>query len=96
MFENLKSLRKHTHGAGFLVAVILLIAVMMSTIISAIIFFAFVDGVTVTSTDATNTTNTVKGYAITVFGLLAIVPFIMVGGLMLRSLGFMGGAGAEF
>ena len=96
MKTNLISIRKNTHGAGFLVAVILLIAVMMSTIIGAIIFFAFVDGVTTTSSDATNTTETVKGYAITVFGLLAIVPLIMVGGLMLRSLGFMGGAGAEF
>ena len=30
-------------------------------------------------------------YAVTVFALLAIIPLIMVGGLMLRSLGFMGG-----
>lgn len=30
-------------------------------------------------------------YAITIFALLAIIPLIMVGGLMLRSLGFMSG-----
>jgi hypothetical protein len=30
-------------------------------------------------------------YAIIVFAMIAIVPMIMVGGLMLRSLGFMGG-----
>jgi len=36
-------------------------------------------------------TESVILYAITVFALLAIIPLVMVGGLMLRSLGFMGG-----
>lgn len=30
-------------------------------------------------------------YAVTIFALLAIIPLVMVGGLMLRSLGFMSG-----
>jgi hypothetical protein len=47
-----------------------------------------------TSSDANNTTASVKTYAIIVFTMLAIVPLIIVGGLMLRSLGFFsGGAG---
>jgi hypothetical protein len=86
-----------SHGAGYLTAVILLVAVMMATIIGAIVFFAFSSGVTLAGTgnqDKFNTTKTtVINYAVTVFALMAIVPLIMVGGLMLRSLGFMAGGG---
>ena len=71
-------------------AIILLVATMMATIIGAIVFFAFANGITGTSSEANNTTATVVQYAVTTFGLLAIVPLIMVGGIMLRSLGFMG------
>ena len=80
----------NNYGAGFLAAVITLISVMMAVIIGSIVFFAFADGITGTSANANNTTETVITYAITVFSLLAIIPLIMVGGLMLRSLGFMG------
>ena len=34
--------------------------------------------------------NSVTTYAVTAFGLAAIIPLIIVGGIMLRSLGFMG------
>ena len=78
-------------GGGYLGAVIMLIAVMMATIIGAIVFFAFADNIQGTSTNANNTKAKVITYAIIVFAMLAIVPMIMVGGLMLRSLGFMGG-----
>jgi len=78
-------------GAGFLGAIVLLIGVMMAAIIGAIVFFAFANGVDGTSDEANETIEAVVGYAITVFALLAIIPLIMVGGLMLRSLGFMGG-----
>ena len=82
---------KNRYGAGFLAAVVTLISVMMAVIIGSIVFFAFADGISGTSPNANNTTNTVISYAITVFALLAIIPLIMVGGLMLRSLGFMSG-----
>jgi hypothetical protein len=78
-------------ASGYLSAVILLVAVMMATIIGAIVFFAFANGITGTSTEANNTKAKVITYAVTVFAMMAIVPLIMVGGLMLRSLGFMGG-----
>jgi len=54
---------------------------------------------TITATykgNAYQVSSSIVTYAITVFALLAIVPLIIVGGLMLRSLGFMGGGGAEF
>ena len=78
-------------GGGYLGAVIMLIAVMMATVIGAIVFFAFADNIQGTSANANNTKAKVITYAIIVFAMLAIVPMIMVGGLMLRSLGFMGG-----
>jgi len=81
-------------GSGYLTAVILLVAVMMATIIGAIVFFAFADGITGTTNESNDTKSTVIGYAVTVFAMMAIVPLIMVGGLMLRSLGFMGGGGS--
>lgn len=90
---KLRPLSSNRHGAGYLAAVILLVAVMMATIIGAIVFFAFANGIEGTSSDANNTTATVVSYAITVFALMAIVPLIMIGGIMLRSLGFMGGGG---
>ena len=43
------------------------------------------------NTRGANEISNVVLYAITVFALLAIIPLIMVGGLMLRSLGFMSG-----
>lgn len=91
---NFGSLLRNRKGAGFLAAIVLLIGVMMAAIIGAIVFFAFADGVTGTSDNANDTIDAVVGYAITVFALLAIIPLIMVGGLMLRSLGFMGGGEA--
>lgn len=78
-------------GGGYLGAVIMLVAVMMATIIGAIVFFAFADNIQGTSASANATKAKVVTYAIIVFAMLAIVPMIMVGGLMLRSLGFMGG-----
>jgi hypothetical protein len=84
---------RNRSGAGFMGAIIMLIGVMIATIIGAIVFFAFSSGITGTTSEANNTTTTVVGYAITVFAMLAIVPLIMVGGLMLRSLGFFGGGG---
>lgn len=89
----MRSLLKDYKGAGYLSAVILLIAVLMATIIGAIVFFAFANGIVGTTSEANDTKDTVVGYAVTVFALLAIVPLVMVGGLMLRSLGFMGGGG---
>ncbi len=53
---------------------------------------------TVTISFNTNTHDSVSSvitYAITVFAMIAIVPLIMVGGLMLRSLGFMGGGAGK-
>ena len=90
MFK-LRKLYDNRKGAGFLGAIILLIGTLMAVIIGAIVFFAFADNVEGTSDNANNTIDEVVSYAITVFALLAIVPLIMVGGLMLRSLGFMGG-----
>lgn len=91
----LRPFLRNRHGAaGFLGAIVLLIGVLMATIIGAIVFFAFADNVEGTSDNANNTIDDVVTYAITVFALLAIVPLIMVGGLMLRSLGFMGGGEA--
>jgi hypothetical protein len=169
---KLRSLRRNRKAEGYLIAVILLVAVMMATIIGAIIFFAFASGTdavqlatesftgtgantsvfywklssdpgvspswNITATGAGKTTryagaanytyiaanNTIKTnaqffrygytslvikfytdakdavshvitYAITVFAMMAIVPLIMVGGLMLRSLGFMGGGAGK-
>lgn len=92
---SFRKLYNNRRGAGFLAAIVLLIGVMMAAIIGAIVFFAFADGVVGTSTEANDTINDVTAYAVTVFALLAIIPLIMVGGLMLRSLGFMGG-GADF
>jgi uncharacterized membrane protein len=43
------------------------------------------------ATHAKDAVSKVILYAIVVFAMIAIVPMIMVGGLMLRSLGFMGG-----
>lgn len=43
------------------------------------------------ATNAKDAVSKVVLYAIVVFAMIAIVPMIMVGGLMLRSLGFMGG-----
>ncbi len=80
-------------ASGYLTAVILLVAVMMATIIGSIVFFAFANGIEGTSNESNDTKATVIGYAVTVFAMMAIVPLIMVGGLMLRSLGFMGGGG---
>jgi Na+-driven multidrug efflux pump len=80
---NFRKLYDDRRGAGFIAAVVLLIGVMMSCIIGAIVFFAFADGITPTSTDAQNVTDDIVTYAITVFALLAIIPLIMVGGLML-------------
>lgn len=93
---NMKANRKFIEnkgGEGYLTAVILLVAVMMATIIASIVFFAFANGITGTSTEANNTKATIVSYAVTVFAMMAIVPLIMVGGLMLRSLGFMGSGG---
>ena len=85
------NLFRNKRGAGFLAAIVLVIGVMMAAIIGAIVFFAFADGVEGTSDNANNTIADVVTYAITVFALLAIIPLIMIGRLMLRSLGFMGG-----
>jgi hypothetical protein len=91
------TLKGKSFGAGYLAAVVMIVAVMMATIIGAIVFFAFSSGVTLAGTgnqDKFNTTKTtVINYAVTVFALMAIVPLIMVGGIMLRSLGFMAGGG---
>lgn len=91
---SFRKLYDNRRGAGFLAAIVMLIGVMMAAIIGAIVFFAFADGVEGTSDNANNTISDVVTYAITVFALLAIIPLIMVGGLMLRSLGFMGGGEA--
>lgn len=80
-------------GAGFLGAIVMLLGVMFATIIGAIVFFAFADNIEGTSDDANNTIDDVVTYAIIVFTMLAIVPLILIGGLMLRSLGFFGGGG---
>ena len=88
----LRSLIKNKE-ANFMVAIVTLLGVMFATIIGAIVFFAFADNIVGTSDDANNTTAQVVTYAIIVFTMLAIVPLIIVGGLMLRSLGFFSGSG---
>lgn len=47
------------------------------------------------NTKAYGAVQSVATYAITVFAMVAIVPLILVGAVMLRSLGFMGGAGGK-
>ena len=88
----LRNLLKDTQ-ANFMMAIVTLLGVMFATIIGAVVFFAFADNIVGTSPAAQNTTDRVKTYAIIVFTMLAIVPLIIVGGLMLRSLGFFGGGG---
>lgn len=164
----MRSIRYNKKAAGFLGAVIVLIAVLMATIIGAVVFFAFSSSTTVTqlktesftrtgannkafyfaltghpdsspewniTMDASGTSyypassanytylagnNTLKlnagtyntgnssvviifytqaktavasvaTNAVMMFAMMAIVPLIIVGGLMLKSLGFMGG-----
>jgi hypothetical protein len=79
--------------ANFMMAIVTLLGVMFATIIGAVVFFAFADNIVGTSPESKNTTDQVKIYAVIVFTMLAIVPLIIVGGLMLRSLGFFGGGG---
>jgi hypothetical protein len=90
---KLRSLIKNRQGFGILGAIVMLIGVMFGTIIGAIVFFAFADGVTGTSAEANTTKASVKSYAVTSFAMLAIVPLIIVGGIMLRSLGMFTGGG---
>ena len=89
----LKEFVKNRLGAGFMSAIILLIGVMMAIAIGAIVFFAFINNITGTSSEANDTIAKLITYAVIVFGLLVIIPLIMVGGLMLRSLGYFGGGG---
>lgn len=89
----LKKLRTDRSAEGFLGAIVLLIGVMMATAIGAIVLFAFISNIEGSNDEANNTIADILTYAVIVFGLLVIVPLIMVGGLMLRSLGFMGGGG---
>ena len=88
----MRNLLKDNHG-NFMVAIVTLLGVMFATIIGAIVFFAFSNGIVATSDEANTTIDNVVTYAITVFAMLAIVPLIIVGGLMLRSLGFFTGGG---
>jgi len=81
-------------GEGFLGAIVMLLGVMFATIIGAIVFFAFADNIVGTSANANTTIASVTTYALIVFAMLALVPLILIGGLMLRSLGFFGGGGA--
>jgi len=89
----LKNFIKNRIGAGFMSAIILLIGVMMAIAIGAIVFFAFINNISGTSAEANDTISNLITYAVIVFGLLVIIPLIMVGGLMLRSLGYFGGGG---
>lgn len=91
---KIRSLWKNKQG-NFMLAITTLLGIMMATIIGAMVFFAFSDAIVTSSSssDANNTTATVVTYAIIVFTMLAIVPLIVVGGLMLRSLGFFSGGG---
>ena len=66
---------------------------MMATAIGAIVFFAFINNISGTNNETNETLADLVTYAVIVFGLLVIIPLIMVGGLMLRSLGFFGGGG---
>jgi len=74
-------------------AIVLLLGVMFATIIGAIVFFAFATSIKGTSNETNDTIATVVLYAIIVFGMLALLPLIIIGGIMLRSLGFFGGGG---
>ena len=158
---------KNRDGANFLAAIVMLIAIMLSVIIAAMVFYPFADAgqsasaqsesftiadvtgifycnlsvtpdtttpnLNISSTNAFNTfspeateitrtggfiqvdanvwgagnttavitfnsrthsqVGTVITYALIVFAMLAIIPLIVVGGLMLSSLGFFGGGG---
>lgn len=90
---NWRKFWDNRRAQGFLGAIVMLLGVMFATIIGAIVFFAFADNIEGTSDDANNTIDDVVTYAIIVFTMLAIVPLILIGGLMLRSLGFFGGSG---
>lgn len=89
----LREFIKQKKAAGFMTAIVLLIGVMMAIAIGAIVFFAFINNITGTSDEANATIADIITYAVIVFGLLVIIPLIMVGGLMLRSLGYFGGGG---
>ena len=91
---NFRKFLDNRNGEGFLSAIVMLLGVMFATIIGAIVFFAFATSITGTSNESNNTIATVVTYAVIVFGMLALVPLILIGGLMLRSLGFFGGGGA--
>ena len=91
---NLRKFLDNRSGEGFLSAIVMLLGVMFATIIGAIVFFAFATSITGTSNESNATIATVVAYAVIVFGMLALVPLILIGGLMLRSLGFFGGGGA--
>jgi hypothetical protein len=94
LMQKSKQLRNNGTAEGSVLGVIImLVAIMMAIIIGAIVFFAFADNIVGTSANANITKEKVVTYAIIVFGMLAIVPMIIVGGVMLRSLGFMGGGG---
>lgn len=94
VMTDIKKIWDNRRGAGFLGAIVMLLGVMFATIIGAIVFFAFATSITGTSTEANATIQTVTTYAVIVFGMLALVPLILIGGLMLRSLGFFGGGSA--
>jgi uncharacterized membrane protein YidH (DUF202 family) len=93
IMRKLRQIWNNRSGAGFLGAIVLLLGVMFATIIGAIVFFAFSTSIEGTSDEANDTIATVITYAVIVFGMLALVPLILIGGLMLRSLGFFGGGG---
>ena len=78
-------------GEGFLGAIVMLLGVMIATAIGAIVLFAFISNIEGSNNETNETMDDIKTYAVIVFGLLVIVPLIMVGGLMLRSLGYFGG-----
>jgi len=85
--------KDNDHADGFIGAVVMLLGVMFATVIGAIVFFTFISNVEGMDAETNETIDTVKQYALVVFGMLALVPLILIGGLMLRSLGFFGGAG---
>lgn len=85
--------RDNEDGDGFIGAVVMLLGVMFATVIGAIVFFNFINNITGTDDDTNDTIDKVKTYSLVVFGMLALVPLILIGGLMLRSLGFFGGGG---
>ena len=80
-------------AGGYLAAIVMLLGVMIATAIGAIVLFAFINNIEGENAETNDTIDDIKTYAVIVFGLLVIVPLIMVGGLMLRSLGFFGGGG---